>query len=185
MHAKAILSASVLTIGAIVFGACAAGPATRPAATSQPGAAHWQKMFPDGLIDAEGKAVSVKALSGKMVGVYFSFRACENCKVVTPKLAALRGANAANFEVVFVSLDPSKEEQRKYMAEEKMKWLAMEWHSDASIDVMKQFGLKTTPLLVILGSDGREVTRAGHTDLISDANSAMSKWQKAAAAPAK
>jgi nucleoredoxin len=152
-------------------------PATAPSGDAQ---ASWKEMFPQGLIDASGKAADLKQLQGKIVGLYFSAHWCPPCKVFTPELVKFRNQNAANFEVVFVSADNSKEEQRKYMSETEMKWLAVEWKTAPASALMKKYDVQGIPTLVILGPDGKEITRQGRMDVATDPNSALAKWKKAA-----
>ena len=180
MRFKAFLPLAVLTVGVIVLGALAAQAAKTPATKPAEAAAQWKTMFPQGLIDAEGKPTDLSKLNGKIVGLYFSAHWCPPCKVFTPLLVDFRDKNAANFEVVFVSSDNTKEEHRKYMAEAQMKWLAVEYKTDPASALMKQFDVKGIPTLVILGPDGKEITRAGRADVTNDPNTALSKWQKAA-----
>jgi len=180
MRFKAILPLAVLTVGVIVLGALAAQAAKTPATKPAEAAAAWKAMFPDGLIDAEAKAADASKLNGKIVGLYFSAHWCPPCKVFTPLLVDFRNKNAANFEVVFVSSDRSKEEHRKYLAEAQMPWLAVEWDSAPGKALQKQFDVKGIPTLVILGPDGKEITRTGRADVTNDANTALAKWRKAA-----
>jgi nucleoredoxin len=174
----------------------AAEPATQPvqssaaaapqAAAAQPVAAsadplsHWQALFPGGLVDASGKAVDLKTLQGKTVGVYFSAHWCPSCVAFTPDLVKFRDKNAAAFEVVFVSFDRSADDQRQYMTEKQMKGPAVECLTDPVKALQRKFEAHVIPTLVILGADGREITREGRTDIASDPDHALAKWQKAA-----
>ena len=90
-------------------------------------ASHWEKFFPNGLIDAQGGKVAARSLDGKIVCLYFSASWCGPCKFVTPRLAALREQSKGALEVVLVSQDRSEAEQLKYMREANMKWPAVNW----------------------------------------------------------
>ena len=185
MSAKSILSLIGAGVLLVAWAGFSAGPTGKPAA-SQPAAsapadvpAVWKEMFPQGLIDADGNAADLGRLKGKIVGLYFSAHWCPPCAVFTPKLVQFRADHAADFEVVFVSSDRTKEEHRKYMAEAAMKWLAAEWRTDAAIAITKKFEIKFIPTLVILGPDGKEITRDGRKDVEGDANApALPKWKK-------
>jgi nucleoredoxin len=163
----------------------AAEPATQPAQSSAAVAsadamAHWKALFPGGLIDASGKAVDLKTLQGKTVGLYFSARWCPSCVAFTPDLVKFRDKNAASFEVVFVSFDRSADDQRQYMAEKQMKGPAVACLTEPVKALQRKFEAHVIPTLVILGADGREITREGRTDIASDPDHALAKWQKAA-----
>ena len=92
----------------------------------------FQELFPEGLIDGEGKAVSLDVLKGKAVGVYFSAHWCGPCRRFTPKLVDYRETHKDDFEVVFVSGDRSEKDQFKYMKTAGMKWPAVQFNSTAT-----------------------------------------------------
>jgi len=45
----------------------------------------WKTRFPEGLIDANGKAVDLATLKNKTVAVYCSAHWCPPCRVFTPQ----------------------------------------------------------------------------------------------------
>src|SRR5262245_17133445 len=73
-----------LSVGCITSLTIAQVPATGPAGAT------WKEFFPGGLVNSKGETVSPSVLEGKMVCLYFSASWCGPCKVVTPKVAALR-----------------------------------------------------------------------------------------------
>ena len=68
-------------------------------------------LFPDKLLDSDGKEVSSKVLGNKIVGIYFSAQWCPPCRHFTPSLVEFRDQNKKDFEVVFVSSDRSSKDQ--------------------------------------------------------------------------
>jgi cytochrome oxidase Cu insertion factor (SCO1/SenC/PrrC family) len=155
-------------------------PAGAPAPLAAGPLAHWQGLFPAGLVDAAGKPVDLKALQGKTVGVYFSAHWCPSCVAFTPDLVKFRDRNSSAFEVVFVSFDHSADDQRQYMAAAQMKWPAVACLTEPAKALQRKFAARVIPTLVIMGPDGREITREGRTDLQADPDHALAKWQKAA-----
>jgi nucleoredoxin len=176
--AAALYCGSGFSLAAEPAGRSPQTPATQPAAPSP--LAHWQSLFPGGLVDASGKAVDLKALAGKTVGVYFSAHWCPSCVAFTPDLVKFRDKNAADFEVVFVSFDRSTEDQQQYMTEKQMKGPAVACLTEPVKALQRKFEAHAIPTLVILGADGREITRQGKADVASDPDNALAKWRKAA-----
>src|SRR5262245_56272470 len=123
----------------------------------------WEKFFPGGLVDSQGEKVSPSVLQGRMVCLYFSASWCGPCKVVTPKLAALRNQAKDFLEVVLVSLDRSEADQRKYMREAGMKWPALKWSNYLTNDgnqvnqLVSRFQAWGIPALVVLSRTGEVV----------------------------
>lgn len=139
------------------------------------------KLFPDGLEDAQGKAVALDQLKDKVVGVYFSAHWCPPCRAFTPKLVEFRDKNKDKFEVVFVSSDKSAKEQKIYMTETKMLWPSVPFASESRTSLGKQFEVRGIPMLVILGPDGRTITLNGRGDVEGSPDTALESWSKALA----
>lgn len=167
---------SLVLVASVSLVAWCATPVAKPADSSP-----WAKMFPKGLIDAAGKPVNVKALEGKIVGVYFSAHWCPPCRAFTPELVKFRDKNTTDLEVVFVSSDKDKAAMQKYMTEMKMKWTAVEWQSPAASAAQKKYDVRGIPTLVILSPTGQEITREGRADVTDKPGDAIAKWKKAAA----
>lgn len=135
-------------------------------------------LIPAKLVNAKGEEVSKESLKGKIVGLYFSAHWCGPCRSFTPLLVALRDAHADEFEVVFVSSDRNAEAMKEYMTGAKMQWPAVPF-GDAAAKVIKQhFAIRGIPSLVILGPDGKEITRNGRRDVGGLKDEALAKWKK-------
>ncbi|MBE7464363.1 MAG: redoxin family protein [Planctomycetes bacterium] len=138
----------------------------------------WAAMFPEGLQDVNGNPVDPATLKGKMVGLYFSAHWCPPCRAFTPKLVEFRNANAAGFEIVFVSSDKSPADQKKYMTETKMQWPTIKLNGDTSKKLKQEHGIRGIPSLIILGPDGNVVTKDGRGDVMSNPSGALAKWSQ-------
>lgn len=154
-----------------------------PAATNtEPSVAN---LLPDVLHDASGKEVKTETLRGKFVGLYFSAHWCPPCRAFTPGLVKFRDEHAdEDFEIVFVSLDNSEREKRKYIKRMDMKWLSIPGAQSKEADALaQQFEIRGIPSLIILAPDGSVVTPHGREDVMMSSETALSKWKEKAKDP--
>ena len=137
-------------------------------------------LLPAVLHDADGKDVDPATLKGKHIGLYFSAHWCPPCRAFTPSLVKFRNENAdKDFEIIFVSLDKSQGEKKKYIKEMEMKWLTIPGASSKVADALaQQFDISGIPALIILAPDGSIVTSSGREDVMMSSESALSKWKK-------
>lgn len=111
--------------------------------------------------------VSVASLTGKTVGLYFSAKWCHPELKFTPKLISVYqkinqesvNNGGGGFEVVFVSSDRDKKTFDAYF--QTMPWLALPFDDQTNKDLTKYFDITGIPSLVILGPDGKTVTKLG------------------------
>ena len=89
----------------------------------------WKTRFPEGLIDANGKAVDLTTLKNKTVAVYCSAHWCPPCRIFTPQLVRFANANKTKLAVVFISSDKDESQMLAYMKETKMPWPAVPFRS--------------------------------------------------------
>ena len=133
-------------------------PATKPQAES---ASRWQKLFAEGLVDAQGKDVPLSKLEGKLVAVYFCSASCGICNPVTENLKHLREIAGDRIEVVAVCLEDSAKDTTAFMQAKKMPWPAVRWSDYRSKDqpssiktLAGKFNGWGTPTLVVLSETG-------------------------------
>ncbi|MCE5278204.1 MAG: thioredoxin-like domain-containing protein [Planctomycetaceae bacterium] len=178
------LRMSILAVAAVVLAAAAiplwACPRVTAAPTATPADA-WAAMFPDGLVDAAGKKVSLDQLKGKVVGIYFSAHWCPPCRAFTPKLVEFRDKNDANFEVVFVSADRTADAKTKYMTEAQMKWPSVPFAAKSAKALMSTHQVRGIPMLVILSPGGKVISKNGRGEVMSAAATCLDTWKKAGA----
>ena len=136
-------------------------------------------LFPETLINAEGKEVTRDSLKGKTLGIYFSAHWCPPCKVFTPKLVAFRNANKDKFEIVFVSSDKDEKAQLGYMKEAGMKWPAVKYATKEIGELKKKYAIRGIPTLVIVDEKGETVSMNGRGDVTSSPDKALAKWTAA------
>ncbi|XP_022753219.1 probable nucleoredoxin 2 isoform X3 [Durio zibethinus] len=112
--------------------------------------------------------VPVDSLIGKTVGLYFSEERCFPCVKFTPKLISvyqrikqmLEEKGGEDFEIVFVSNDRDQSSFDSYFAT--MPWLALPFGDPTVKSLAKYFDVQGNPCLIIIGPDGKTITKQGH-----------------------
>jgi len=122
------------------------------------------------LESKSGAVQTMEALAGKgAVALYFSAHWCPPCRGFTPELADWykKSLQAKGLEIVFVSADKDAEQFNEYLAE--MPWLAVPYVDRARERALsKRFKVQGIPSLVILGPDGKVITKDGRAAVSSD-----------------
>jgi len=136
-----------------------------------------QLTLPETLLDPKGNKISSDLLAGKYVGLYFSASWCGPCRVFTPSLIKFRNKHKAEFEVVLVGADGSSRAQANYMRKYKMPWLAMQNQSPEAKETRQATGVKQIPALVILGPDGKILSKDGKKEIAQSAETALEDWK--------
>lgn len=114
------------------------------------------------LIRARELQVPVSNLVGKTIGLYFSAHWCPPCTKFTSRLVSIYNnlkEKKEEFEIVFVSLD--KDEEGYKECYNGMPWLALPYKPEFSRSLSRYFDIQGIPTLVIIGPDGKTVTREG------------------------
>ncbi|KAG8654534.1 hypothetical protein MANES_05G143400v8 [Manihot esculenta] len=113
------------------------------------------------------KQVPVDSLLGKTIGLFFSAQWCRPGVKFTPKLVSiyhkikqlLTQQASEDFEVVFVSSDRDQQGFDSYF--NIMPWLSLPF-GDPTIKILtKHFDVQGIPCLIILGPDGKTITKHG------------------------
>ena len=107
------------------------------------------------LPDEHGKTITLSALKGKYVLVDFWYSGCTWCRKMTPGLKRIYSElKDKGLEIVSVSVDPVKDEQkwRKAMEEDGAPWLQA-W--DAEKTLPDQYSVVGYPTMFFLGPDGK------------------------------
>lgn len=118
------------------------------------------------LVHAACMQVPVTSLVGKTIGLYFSAHWCRPCVNFTPRLISINQkikeqmlVDGEDFEIVFVSSDRDQASFDSYF--DTMPWLALPFGDPNIKQLVKHFDVKDIPCLVILGPDGKTVTKQG------------------------
>ncbi|KAJ9165924.1 hypothetical protein P3X46_020737 [Hevea brasiliensis] len=116
------------------------------------------------------KQVPVDSLVGKTVGLFFSAQWCRPGVKFTPKLVSIYhkikqmltpNANDEDFEIVFVSSDCDQPGFDSYF--NTMPWLALPFGDPTVKSLTKHFDVQGIPCLIILGPDGKTITKHGRS----------------------
>ena len=105
--------------------------------------------------DEKGKMITLSSLKGKYVLVDFWYSGCYWCRKMTPHLKKIYSElKDKGFEIVSVSVDPVKDEDkwRKAMEEDGAPWLQA-WDSEKLLP--DQYSVKGYPTMFFLGPDGK------------------------------
>ncbi|XP_047963099.1 probable nucleoredoxin 2 isoform X2 [Salvia hispanica] len=121
------------------------------------------------LSHTTSKQVPVASLIGKTIGLYFSAQWCIPGAKFTPKLASIyRKINeevttnsSHDFEIVYLSSDHDQSAFDSYF--NTMPWMAMSYGHPNIKSLAKYFDVEGIPSLVILGPDGKTVTKRGRS----------------------
>ena len=109
----------------------------------------------------------ITSLTSKTVGLYFSAQWCLPGVKFTPKLISiyqkikqmLVEKGGEDFEIVFVSSDRDQISFDSYFST--MPWLSLPFGDPTIKNLAKHFDIRGIPSLVILGPDGKTVTKQG------------------------
>ncbi|XP_050205656.1 probable nucleoredoxin 2 isoform X2 [Mercurialis annua] len=113
------------------------------------------------------KQVPVASLTGKTIGLFFTANWCRPGVKFTPKLISiyhkiqqtLMEKNKEEFEIVFVSSDRDQEEFNASF--NSMPWLALPFGDPTIKNLAKHFYVQGIPCLIIIGPDGKTITKNG------------------------
>lgn len=112
--------------------------------------------------DKDGKPVKLSDYVGKGKYVLLEFWAswCGPCRADIPHLKEVYDMyHPAGFEVISISMDDSREKWLEAVEEEKMKWLQVSDLKAFSGELSKLYNFNGIPTCVLIGPDGKIVTR--------------------------
>lgn len=121
----------------------------------------------------------------RIVALYFGADWCAPCHAFVPQLkqvhAALRAAGA-DTEVVFVSLDTSESDMRRYMRLQAMPWPAIDYRRLKALPAIRALGGPAPPNLVLLGDDGSVIASGWHDRRFTGLQPVLAAWIAAVSA---
>ena len=81
------------------------------------------------------------------------------------------------FNVVLVSFDRTEEEMFAYMKDAAMPWPALPFGSPRKDELVRKFGVRAIPTLVVLDAGGKVVSKDGREDIMRLGAKAFEKWK--------
>lgn len=111
--------------------------------------------------------VLISSLIGKTIGLYFSAQWCLPSLKFTPKLISIyqkikaKLSEQEDFEIIYVSTDHNQLEFESSFS--LMPWLALPFGDSINKELTKYFDITGIPSLIILGPDGKTVTKNGRS----------------------
>lgn len=115
----------------------------------------------------------------EIVALYYGADWCAPCHAFVPELkrvhAALRAAGA-DTEVVYVSLDESEGDMRRYMRRQQMPWPAIDYRRLPALPAIRRFGGMAPPNLVLIDREGRVLDSAWDGRRYRGLQSVLKTW---------
>lgn len=130
------------------------------------------------FVGGDGKTVTLDALAGKYIGIYFSAHWCPPCRGFTPELIKtykkLKEENK-NFEIIFASSDRDEAAFNEYFGE--MPWLSLPYADRARKESLsKVFGVDGIPTFVVLDPDLNIVNGGARAAVSADPDGKKFPW---------
>ncbi|MEZ0472806.1 thioredoxin-like domain-containing protein [Luteimonas salinilitoris] len=118
----------------------------------------------------------------RVIALYFGADWCTPCHAFMPELkqvyAALRSAGA-DTEVVYVSLDTSEREMRRYMRRQSMPWPAIDYRRLKALPAIRALGGPAPPNLVLIDRDGTVIASGWHGRRYAGLQPVLTAWVRA------
>ena len=130
----------------------------------------WLTELKSHLVKTPG--VPTELAPDKLTALYFSADWCGPCKAFTPQLLKFAEANKDQFQIVFVSLDRSKEKQLAYMNESGLLVPAIAWNNpvrNGSLGQKAEWGGQFSngiPHLAIFDSRGNLLSSDARSEIV-------------------
>lgn len=113
------------------------------------------------LNDANGKAISLADLKGKVVLIDFWASWCEPCRAESPNLKTqYKLYKDKGFEILSVSIDTDKKNWLKAISDDGLTWLQASDLKGYDSEVVRSYGIGGVPSFFLIGRDGKIIANA-------------------------
>jgi peroxiredoxin len=113
------------------------------------------------LHDANGAALSLADLKGKVVLIDFWASWCEPCRAESPNLKTqYQLYKDKGFQIISVSLDTDKKSWVKAISDDGLTWLQVSDLKGYNSEVVRSYGISGVPSFFLIGRDGKIIANA-------------------------
>ncbi|XP_077893922.1 nucleoredoxin-like protein 1 isoform X2 [Ictidomys tridecemlineatus] len=129
-----------------------------------------------------------RRLENRLVLLFFGAAACPKCQAFVPILKdffvrltdEFYVLRAAQLALVYVSQDPTEEQQELFLKDMPKKWLFLPFKDDLRRDLGRQFSVEHLPTVVVLKPGGDVLTRDATAEIQRLGPACFANWQEAA-----
>ncbi|XP_069321464.1 nucleoredoxin-like protein 1 [Eulemur rufifrons] len=129
-----------------------------------------------------------RRLENRLVLLFFGAGACPECQAFAPILKdffvrltdEFYVLRAAQIALVYVSQDPTEEQQDLFLRDMPEKWLFLPFEDDLRRDLGRQFSVERLPAVVVLKPGGDVLTRDAAEEIQRLGPACFANWQEAA-----
>ncbi|XP_075857410.1 nucleoredoxin-like protein 1 [Microcebus murinus] len=129
-----------------------------------------------------------RRLENRLVLLFFGAAACPECQAFAPVLKdffvrltdEFYVLRAAQLALVYVSQDPTEEQQDEFLRDMPEKWLFLPFEDDLRRDLGRQFRVERLPAVVVLKPGGDVLTRDAAEEIRRLGPACFANWREAA-----
>ncbi|XP_004698187.1 nucleoredoxin-like protein 1 [Echinops telfairi] len=127
-------------------------------------------------------------LDNRLVLLFFGAGGCPRCQAFAPLLRdffvqltdEFYVVRAAQLALVYVSQDPTQEQQDQFLRDMPKKWLFLPFQDDLRMDLGRRFSVDRLPAVVVLQPGGDVLTRDAADEIRRLGPACFANWQEAA-----
>ncbi|XP_049731796.1 nucleoredoxin-like protein 1 [Elephas maximus indicus] len=129
-----------------------------------------------------------RRLENRLVLLFFGAGDCPRCQAFAPVLKdffvrltdEFYVLRAAQLALVYVSQDPTEEQQDQFLRDMPKKWLFLPFQDDLRMDLGRRFSVERLPAVVVLKPGGDVLTRDAADEIRRLGPACFANWQEAA-----
>eukprot|EP00746_Dinoflagellata_sp_MGD_P134274 gnl/MRDRNA2_/MRDRNA2_68102_c0_seq1.p1 gnl/MRDRNA2_/MRDRNA2_68102_c0~~gnl/MRDRNA2_/MRDRNA2_68102_c0_seq1.p1 ORF type:complete len:207 (+),score=34.95 gnl/MRDRNA2_/MRDRNA2_68102_c0_seq1:94-714(+) len=126
-------------------------------------------------VNGKGEQVDGSSRLQNYVGLYFSAWYCKPCSTFRDNLASAYEELHDALEIIWVSSDSNKEHYKSQLKD--LPWLAIPIDDNFRNELASEFKIKSIPVLVLLDSNGKVITRDGVQHVLADPLGFSFPWE--------
>uniref|UniRef100_A0A1I7U457 protein-disulfide reductase n=1 Tax=Caenorhabditis tropicalis TaxID=1561998 RepID=A0A1I7U457_9PELO len=107
---------------------------------------------------------------GRIIGLYFARHQCQKSREFTPVLRDFHAQVREDFGVLFISMDDSELEMKRFLEEYHGDWFHLKYGSELGDSLKKKLNITVIPKLMILKPDRTVLKMDGYQDVLNCQN---------------